>query len=163
MKQLLSAVFAALILAAGPAPANIVFSFSDVTFDDGGTLTGSFTTDDTMSFVVSFVIDTRGPVIGTEYNPGGGGCGFALGTNPFHLGCGNGDEALQIAFSGPLSARGATIDIGSASFERSLNFDYLRYITGGRVVSDVPEPSTIALLAISVLGLLTSTLRPRVA
>jgi hypothetical protein len=163
MKRLLSTLSLVLVLAAGTASANIIFSFSGVTFDDGGTLTGTFTTDDTMSLVIGFVIDTQGPVIGTEYNPGVGGCGFALGANPFVLGCGNGDEALQITFVGPLGGHGATIEVGPGSFERSLNFDYRRYITAGRVVSDIPEPSTIWLLAIAGLGLLTSLPRRRVA
>jgi hypothetical protein len=158
MKRLLSTVYLALVLASGPASANIIFSFSGVTFDDGGTLTGTFTTDDTISSVIDFEIDTRGPVIGTTYSPGVGGCGFALGANPFTLGCGNGDEALQIVFTGPLGGLGATIGIGPGSFERSLNFDYRRFITAGSVISDVPEPSTNYLLAASVLGLLTSRL-----
>src|SRR5262249_5458596 len=58
MKRLLSWVGLVLFLAAGQASANIIYTFSGVTFSDGGTLSGTFTTDDTFSTLLDFDITT---------------------------------------------------------------------------------------------------------
>src|SRR5215470_1943638 len=58
MKRFLSWVGLALLLAAGQASANIIYTFSGVTFSDGGTLTGTFTTNDTSTTLLDFDITT---------------------------------------------------------------------------------------------------------
>ena len=68
MKRLLAAVGLILSLAAGQAPANILYTFSGATLDGGGTLTGSFTTDDAISALLDFDITTSaGAGIGFHY------------------------------------------------------------------------------------------------
>ena len=70
MKRLLSLVGVVLFLAAGQASANIVYTFSGVTFSDGGTLTGTFTTDNTFTTLVDFNITTSpGAGLGFTYTP----------------------------------------------------------------------------------------------
>src|SRR5215207_1747313 len=58
---------AATFLAAGHASANIDYTFSGVTFSDGGTLTGTFTTNDAITSVLNYSSTT---------SAGAGGLGF---------------------------------------------------------------------------------------
>ena len=70
MKRLLSLVGVVLFLSAGQASANIVYTFSGVTFSDGGTLTGTFTTNDTFNTLLDFNITTSpGAGLGFTYTP----------------------------------------------------------------------------------------------
>ncbi len=169
MKRLLSLVGVVLFLAAGQASANIVYTFSGVTFDDGGTLTGTFTTNDTFDTLVDFDITT---------SPGAGGLGFTY--TPLTAGSSSTslptilvlstaalDEILQVTFAGGLTATGAPILIGTFdSFEQAVPTARRDIVAGSAIVAPVtvPEPSTLALLATTgVLGVLTSLRRRRQA
>ena len=170
MKRLLSLVGVVLFLATGQASANIVYTFSGVTFDDGGTLTGTFTTDDAITALVDFDITT---------SPGAGGLGFtytpltaASGSTslPFILVLSTPalDEILQVTFVGSgLTATGAPIMIGTFSSFEQADPDARRDIVAGSAIVapvTVPEPSTLVLLATTgVLGVLTSLRRRRQA
>src|SRR4051794_39424706 len=71
MKRILSWLGLVLVLAAGQSSANIIYTLSGVTFDDGGTLTGTFTTNDAMTALLDFNITTSaGTGIGFNYTPG---------------------------------------------------------------------------------------------
>jgi hypothetical protein len=162
-----------LFLGAGEASANIVYQFSGVTFDDGGTLTGTFTTNDTFNSLVDFNITTS--AAGT--NPGFHYTTGTVGSGPTSLPAiivlepdppASLDEILQVTFNGGLTATGAPILIGNAdSFEQGppLGGTHRNINAGEAIVSTsaVPEPSTIALAGIAALaGLLGfSRQRPR--
>jgi len=165
MKRFLLAVGTILFLAgAGPASANITFTFSGVTFDDGGTLTGTFITNDTATALIDFDITTAGgAVTGFEYTPGTAGSGSTslpgiIVVEPASL-----DHILQVTFSGGLTTLGAPILIGTFDSFEQVGTTH-RDITAGLVSAapaGVPEPSTIALLGIGVLGLLFFARRSR--
>lgn len=159
MKRLLAAVGIMLLLGAGPASANIVYAFSGVTFDDGNTLTGTFTTNDAITSLLDFHILTTGT------SGAGGGFGITytpltVGSSstslPFILVLSNVDYLLQVTFDGGLTALGAPIAIGTfASFEQKTVGLLRREITAGEVIlfSHVPEPTTLALLGIGLARL----------
>ncbi len=73
------------------------------------------------------------------------------------------NNILQVTFSGGLTALGAPILIGTFdSFEQTTAPARRDIIAGSAIVATtVPEPSTIALLGMSVLGLLASVRRRR--
>ena len=110
---------AALVLALGAveARADHVFTLSGVTFDDGGTATGTFTTNDALTSLVSFDITTSpGTNIGFEYTPATAGSSstslpfiLVLDTPPAL------DNIIELTFTG-LTAAGAPITIGQRQF-----------------------------------------------
>jgi len=166
MKRLLSLFGVVLFLAAGQASANIVYTFSGVTFSDGGTLTGTFTTNDTFTALLDYDITTSvAPGIGFTYTP------LTTGSSPTSLPAiivvetASLDNLLQVTFAGGLTATGAPILIGTFdSFEQGP--DARRDIVAGMATvatNNVPEPSTLALLAVGALGVLTSVRRRRQA
>src|SRR4051794_33716196 len=66
--RLLAAAALALALGAVQARADHVFTLSGVTFDDGGTATGMFTTSDDLKSLVSYDITTSGGTLaGFDY------------------------------------------------------------------------------------------------
>jgi len=165
MKRLLAVITllaSSLFLGVGNASANITYAFSGVTFDDGGTLTGTFVTNDTDTALVDFDITTSvGTNIGFHYTPGtsDGSTSTSLpaiivaNTPPSF------DHILQVTFSN-LTATGSPIKIGTFdSFEQGLS-GARRDIVAGSVVA-VPEPSTLALFGIGGLGLMGWVLRRR--
>ena len=166
MKRLLSLVGVVLLLAAGQASANIVYTFSGVTFSDGGTLTGTFTTDDTFHMLLDYDITTSGaPGIGFTYTPA-----TTISTSTslpaiIVVETASLDNILEVTFDGGLTATGATIKIGTFdSFEQGP--DARRDIVAGSATTtpvSVPEPSTLLLLAIGALGVLSSVQRRRQA
>jgi hypothetical protein len=147
---------AALALALGvvEARANQVFSLKDVAFDDGGTATGTFTTNDALNALVSFDITTSpGTGIGFNYTPATADSSstalpfiLVLNTPPAL------DNILQLTFTN-LTAAGSPITIGTNdSFEQTL--DARRVVVSGEVVAAaaVPEPSTLLSGGIAVLA-----------
>ncbi len=111
MKRLLSLVGVVLFLAAGQASANIVYTFSGVTFSDGGTLTGTFTTNDTFNTLLDFDITTSPAAggLGFTYTPlTAGSCSTSL-PPIIVLSTATPEEILQVTFAGGLTATGAPI------------------------------------------------------
>ena len=167
MKRLLSLVGVVLFLAAGQASANIVYTFSGVTFSDGGTLTGTFTTNDTFNALLDFNITTSpGVGLGFTYTPLTAGSGSTSLPAIIVLSTATLSEILQVTFAGGLTATGASIVIDTFdSFEQAT--DARRDIASGMAIvatNSVPEPSTLALLAVvGALGMLTSVRRRREA
>jgi len=165
MKRLLAVVGLALCLTAAQASANILFTFSGVTFNDGGTLTGTFTTNDALDTLVSFDITTSAGVgIGFHYTTATAGSPSTSLPFILVLSTASLDNILEVTFNGGLTALGAPILIGVAdSFEQGTPPARREITAGAAVVAEVLEPSTIALLAIGVLGLLSCAPRRRQA
>jgi hypothetical protein len=147
---------AALVLALGAveARADHVFTLSGVTFDDGGTATGTFTTNDALSSLVSFdIITSPGTNIGFEYTPATSDSSstslpfiLVLNTPPAL------DNILELTFTN-LTVAGSLITIGdNDSFEQTLSAR--RVVVSGQVVSAaaVPEPSSLVTGSIAALA-----------
>jgi hypothetical protein len=164
MKRFLLLVGMVLFLTAGQASATIVYTFSGVTFIGGGTLTGTFTTNDTFNSLIGFDITTSaGPGIGFHYTPATAGSSSTSLPFIIVLSTPTLDHLLQVTFAGGLTALGGPIFIGTfSSFEQG-TANARRDINAGSAIVRiaVPEPSTIFLLGIGVLGLLTSVRRRR--
>jgi hypothetical protein len=111
MKRLLLLVGTVLFLTAGQASANILFTFSGVTFDDGGTLTGTFTTNDAITALIGFDITTSAGVGIGYYTPATAGSSSTTLPSIIVLSTPTLDNILQVTFSG-LTALGAPIWIG---------------------------------------------------
>src|SRR5262245_17129867 len=119
MKRVLAWVGLVLFLAAGQASANIIYTFSGVTFSDGGTLTGTFTTDDTFSTLLDFDITTSlAPGIGFHYTPVTANSNSTSLPTIIVVEDAGPVNILQITFNGGLTATGALIKLGTFdSFE----------------------------------------------
>ncbi len=163
----------ALSLSAGHALANITYTFLGATFNDGGTLNGTFTTNDPRTSLLDYNITT---------SAGAGGLGFnyttvnsvsTAGSLPFIIvldapSLANPTNILEVTFSGGLLPAGAPITIGQFdSFEQHTiaTTTTARQITAGSVVAgvaSVPEPETYGML-LAGLGLLGFIARRRKA
>ena len=162
MKRLLAAVGMALLLASGQSWANIIFTFSGATFDDGGTLTGTFTTNDAADTLLDYDILTAGGALtGFHYTPA---TANSLSSLPFILVLepASADPILEVTFAGGLTPLGATITIGQNDSFEQVGADH-RNITAGSVAPapTVPEPGTLLLLGAAILAAVVLTRRQR--
>jgi len=156
MKRLLAAVAMVLSLAANPASANIDFSLSGATLSDGGTLSGTFTTNDALNALLDYDFTTSGGTLtGFEYTPATAPVNLSSLPSIIVVETAALDHILEITFQGGLTATGATILQGQFDSFEQVGTDHRQINAGEAVVAAVPEPSTIALLAIGALGLLT--------
>jgi hypothetical protein len=158
LRRLFCALALALALGAVEARADHVFTLSGVTFDDGGTATGSFVTNDALDSLVSADITTAGGTNpGFNYTfPPGTSVSFSslpiiLVLEPAGL-----NNILELTFTNPpgLTTTGAPILIGdNVSFEQ-LPSGAHRNVTAGSVVSAnaVPEPSSLVLAGTASLA-----------
>jgi hypothetical protein len=157
--RLLAAAVLALALGATEARANQIFTLSSVTFSDGGTATGTFTTNDALNSLVTYNITTSGGTLGGfNYTPA---TTVSASTSlPSIIVVGTSDlvHLMEITFTG-LTLTGSPIKIGQFdSFEQGVN-NVHRQITAGSVVGAVtaiPEPASLALAgtaAIAGLGM----------
>jgi hypothetical protein len=172
MKRILAYVYVAMACIVGlsfssGARANIDYTFSGVTFDDGGTLTGTFTTNNAITSLLDFDITTTAGSTnsGFHYTTGTVGSGPTALPSIIVLEPASLEEILQITFTGGLTATGALITIDPAdSFEQSPPTNHHRNITAGEAIvstTSVSEPSTIALAGIAALAALLGSIRRR--
>jgi PEP-CTERM motif len=150
--RLLAAAALTLVLGAVEARADIVFTLSGVTFDDGATATGTFTTNDSITSVLDWDITTSaGALPGFQFNKTNAPVNFSALPTILVLEDANPDHILQLGFIGGLTAAGALITPNdpAVSFEQA--FTAKRIVTGGSVVTGaVPEPSSLALAGMAV-------------
>lgn len=143
------------------ANADIIWTFRDVTFDDGTKLTGTFTVAVNGAVSAWDVSSVDGALTGYQYTPviNAGGTfpisNYVVFNRPGYNGY------LDIVFLGPLTVPGFNpIVTNGASYEcggyasqlgacTSLS---IRHVSGG-VASSVPEPSTWAMLIAGFAGI----------
>jgi hypothetical protein len=149
-----------------PANASIInWTLSGVTFDDGGTASGTFATDSTTGDVTAFdITTTAGTTLnGSVYDVSTSflyannfftANSFLLATTtPFAT------PYLELAFANPLTSTGvdalipgdvANTTIGSWECNNCSPF---RNVVSGEAVSGVPEPSTWAMMILGFAGI----------
>ena len=167
MKRLIAIAAAiAAMTAAAPAWAAKTFVLDNVTLQGGGTLTGSFTTDDALTSLLGVNITassgTFGPGVFSTftYNNAALANWVSLPSQGFQISTSGAAQQLRLDFF-PLTASGANILHTSNEYQ---NTGGGRAVTGGRVVLDVPsavpEPATWAMM-ITGFGLAGAALRRR--
>jgi hypothetical protein len=154
--RFLAAVALALALGTGEASANHIYQLSGVTFDDGGTATGTFTTDDGITAFLAWDITTStvGGHVGFEFtNFTSSSNNDGMPNSILILGNASSVNELVLTFTGGLIATGATLTPGAGqSFEGTVGGT--RNVTSGSVVAAaaVPEPSSFVLAGIAALA-----------
>jgi hypothetical protein len=150
----------ALSLTASHAWADITYTFSGVTFSDGGTLNGTFTANDAINSVLNYNITTSPNTgIGFTYTPATASSApsalpFILVLNAPAL-----SNILQVTFTNLLST-GAPITIGTFDSFEQTPAARRDIVTGSVIVAAIPEPETYAML-LAGLGLVGFMARRR--
>lgn len=169
--RILSGLFGALCVAFAAQAAPLQWTLNDVTFDDGGTASGSFVYDAAADAYSSINITTTpGTTVTTgstyQYACTGAGtesvvCTLAPPTSTRTVLFSatpssdlSGKMALALFFSAPLTDAGGTrnLDVASLAFAEATCFspdcfslmDPMRGITGGTITASPPAPATIA-------------------
>ena len=164
---LLCAAVAAIATSA-PAWATKTFVLDGVTLQGGGTLTGTFTTDDALDKLLAVNITASASTVGAytfsqfTYDNVAQANWVSLPTQGFQISTTGSAQQLRLTFN-PLTDTGATI-LKNTSYEYQFTAGS-RTVTGGQVVLDapaaVPEPATWAMM-IGGFGLIGAALRRRV-
>lgn len=152
-------LLAAIALLTAPAYANVIFNVSGVT-TTGGALTGTFTTNDAISSVVSFSITTpaASPFTTFTYTPSTATVtASTLPSQYFRLDTAGSVNELQFYFATGLTSAGGTL-LSSNSYEHQPSGG--NRLLSGTVTSvaanppaAVPEPMSLGVLGASLAGL----------
>jgi hypothetical protein len=166
------------MLASAPfASASVIFeTLQSATFYDGGVASGSFAFDTVSGTVTSWSISVSGGDIGTfppfTYSPidstvfvGSGDLGFPLTAFDFSTGT----RAIRILLQNSLPPGGGTDpfhiwpngELGHIAGFECFECNPFRNFSGGSLNGTVPEPATVALVGVSLIGLVVLRLRNR--
>ncbi len=141
----------ALALVAAPVQATVTFDVTG-TFSDGGTLSGTFTTDDALTTLESTSLTVAGGSLGLDSVIFNQASYITDGTqnlpNSFSLlALSSVDKSLSLVFSSPLTLSGASLSTASDNYQE---FVGTRTIVRGSVVNanptELPEPAGWALM-----------------
>jgi hypothetical protein len=151
---------ASLATLASAIPANaattLAWTLSGVTFDDGGTATGTFTTNATNGRLLSYnLFTTAGSSLGAFHYDATTSVKYAnnrVGNNSFLVRNIQTGRYINLSFVNPLTSGGVdAIDIGPNSYECN-NCTPVRYVATGfattSVTTPVPEPLSWALMVV---------------
>jgi hypothetical protein len=137
------------------ASAQVTWTFSDVTFNNGAAVTGSFVTNSTVTSVLSFDIGITGPgsftaeLVDSAYLPGEVGI---ASDSSF-------DQYIDLYLSSSMTGAGGIIPIGSG-YECPgcgvLNTAATDTTHDPELIGTTPEPATVGLMLLG-LGLLLGT------
>lgn len=167
---LIAAAALATLTVAMPAKAvTLVWTLSGVTFDDGGTAFGTFSTDSTTGGLITYSIDTTaGSTLGAFHYDATSSIFLGnniVTSNSFLVANSSVTRYITFAFADPLTTGGINLfKIGGPpnSYECN-NCDPLRAVTAGfATTSIVPEPASWALFVVG-FGLVGVTARRRTA
>lgn len=151
----MTALTLALALVASPVQASVTFTVTG-TYSDGGTLSGTFTTDDALTTVQSTNLTVAG---GTGFDSVifNQASYISAGTNKlpnsFSLFAGSSvDKSLSLFFSSALTLSGATLTSASSNYQE---FVGTRTIVSGTVTNPdaVPEPASWAMMLLGFAGI----------
>lgn len=175
MKKLLTSILFCVGFVFMSAQANTIdWTIQGATFNDGGTLTGTFSTDSVTGGLVNYSFATSA---GSAF----GGFSYTSATSSFYgnnvFGPNNfvivdpdpfAFPLLSLTFANSLNVAGINnLVLGAAtcssagSIESNNNCTNYRYITTGLASSDVPEPATLALFGLGLLGFAAARRRQR--
>jgi hypothetical protein len=152
---------AALGVTTKQAEANQTFILQGVTLAGGGTLTGSFVTDDTLANLLSANITSsvNGAFTGFNFVTPASTPSYSI----TFLRLDATGRQVQLAFAGSITNAGASLTTNGTSFETQTGPGN-RLVTAGRVTNlslVAPEPSSLAQLAVGGLCGLGVVIRKR--
>jgi hypothetical protein len=136
----------------------VTYNLDGVTFADGTTASGSLTIDPVARISSSFSVSTTaGNLSAFTFDNSSSGLYFGGGAGPnnFILMVKNGTRYFNFSFLNPILADGGTFALNTANSYECMNCSPWRRVTAGSITSEataVPEPSTIALLGLGLLG-----------
>ncbi|HSD37120.1 MAG TPA: PEP-CTERM sorting domain-containing protein [Rhodocyclaceae bacterium] len=177
MKKLAVSLFAicALVFASATNATPIQWTLSNVSFDDGTQLTGSFFYDASANLYSNWVLSVKNGGLSGGYNYNTGNASVVGASSAIELLVKNNNDNnsryINLNFVAPLTQAGGSIALELA--QSYTNFttgsweatDYpttsvIRWVTGGSVTTrnivnanDVPEPASIALLGLALAAL----------
>ena len=151
--------FSALIVSGSPAVADsITYSLEDVTFNDGGTASGTFSVDSSTGDLLSYdIITTAGSLQpGFDYDASDS---FIDGDNIFapdsFLVFETADSRglyINFGFVGSLTS-GGTISLDDSNSWECADCGGLRQVVSGDATTSVPEPASLAIFGAGLAGL----------
>jgi hypothetical protein len=146
---------AALALSLGTVEvrADHVFTLSGVTFDDGGTASGTFSTNDGLNTLTGFDVTTSGGTLaGFEYKAGTADSSSTSLPTILVLETSDLSHIIELTFTA-LTAAGSPIKIGQFdSFEQDPTKAHRQVNAGSVVGAVVPEPTSLLLFGIGALA-----------
>lgn len=165
LKKLLlnSACVLVFLLEASANASPINWVLQGVTFDDGGTLSGTFSTDSVSGSLLSFDLTTTAGSVFSGFH-------YDISNSSLCINCSTGapigvaiedslqDRYLNLHFNNPLTLGGVDILSTNNSFEfecvNCSSANVRNILTGNATTQTVPEPTTVWLLGAGLLGLM---------